>query len=304
MTAGTKSEDNVPHLYDATDDVLDASETVVPILPEKTRSAWLEHRGQTIELRPGTLLIGRSAACQLVLEDSLVSRRHALLVVKASGVKIKDLESANGVYVNSAKIDGAVLLNAGDRIVIGQEEMVFREANSGAKPQAKYLAETLHGVAEPGAPRRSVDQESEMTQHGQALVLLGGVADKVLALGRGEEAERILSSCLLQLLARSKEAGQVDEAVAERAATYAVRLAIAAGKTRWIDYAFELYTVVRKPLPSQLVDDLYKALRSLSAINLAVLRAYVAVLRAHVGRFGPTERFLAHRIEGMERLLK
>jgi hypothetical protein len=53
-----------------------------------------------------------------------------------------------------------------------------------------------------------------------------------------------------------------------------------------------------------MVDQLYKVLRNLQATNVTVLREYVAVLHAAQGRFGPTERFLAHRIEGLERLLR
>ena len=38
---------------------------------------WLESRGQNIELRPGLVLVGRSSGCHIVLDDALVSRRHA-----------------------------------------------------------------------------------------------------------------------------------------------------------------------------------------------------------------------------------
>jgi len=54
--------------------------------PETQRGSslrfWLEYQGRTFELRPGEVLIGRSSNCHLVLDDGLVSRRHAQIVVR------------------------------------------------------------------------------------------------------------------------------------------------------------------------------------------------------------------------------
>jgi hypothetical protein len=81
-----------------------------------------------------------------------------------------------------------------------------------------------------------------------------------------------------------------------------VKLAAATRRGEWVNYAFELYTVMRKPLPGPVVDQLYTVLRQVSDVNLSVLRAYIAILRSVAPRLGPTERFLAQRIEGLERL--
>jgi hypothetical protein len=50
------------------------------------------------------------------------------------------------------------------------------------------------------------------------------------------------------------------------------------------------------------VDELYAAMRKVSAIDLAQLRGYVAALRAKQSTLGPAERFLVQRLEGLERL--
>lgn len=305
MTASKNPSEPVPELFDATDDVLDKSDTVVPILPGRMgRRFMLESRQHRLELKPGSLLIGRSGACQLVLEDSLVSRRHALVVVKADSVRIKDLDSANGVYVNGKRIEDVVTLRPGDRVAIGQSEMVLRVLETDARGSGEpFLADTLTGL-QPLAFGRPGEEEGEQTQQGQALELLGGLADKVLVLGRGEEAERILLPCLSSLLKRSKSPETLEADTVERAANYAMKLATATGKGRWVDYCFELYTVLRRPLPGPIVEQLYKELRNISGINLGLLRDYVAALRAVQARFGPTDRFLVHRIQGLERLLR
>ena len=77
------------------------------------------HRLKTSETR-----IGRSALCDVVLQDSLVSRVHCLLRRSAKGgLTLEDLNSANGTSVNGERIDHA-RLKPGDLIVMGKTEIV------------------------------------------------------------------------------------------------------------------------------------------------------------------------------------
>ena len=57
-----------------------------------------------LEVPPGEFVIGRSPDCQLSLDDPLVSRRHAILVVQADAVYVEDLASRNGVLVNGKRV--------------------------------------------------------------------------------------------------------------------------------------------------------------------------------------------------------
>jgi FHA domain/Domain of unknown function (DUF1707) len=52
------------------------------------------------ELVGAHLVIGRSSACQLVLADDTVSRRHAELRFEEGRWMVRDLGSSNGTYVN------------------------------------------------------------------------------------------------------------------------------------------------------------------------------------------------------------
>ena len=166
---------------------------------------WVRHRDSEIELRPGRVLIGRSAACQIVLDDGLVSRRHACIAVTETSAAVEDLGSINGVYVNGERIGTPRALADGDRIVIGKQEMfVSRRAGSPQRDTSldarRTLSDTVsdskaRGRGEPLPPALAVtleDQELatdiEATRKGDAIDLLGGLADKVLALGRGDEA--------------------------------------------------------------------------------------------------------------------
>jgi pSer/pThr/pTyr-binding forkhead associated (FHA) protein len=59
---------------------------------------------QEIDLRPGRIVLGRAAECPITIEDALVSRNHAELLITSSSVMIRDLGSRNGVRVNGVRI--------------------------------------------------------------------------------------------------------------------------------------------------------------------------------------------------------
>ncbi len=269
---------------------------------------WLEHGARRIDLRPGQVLIGRSSACQIALDDALVSRRHAQLNVTSDAVTVEDFGSVNGVYVKGKRINGSCALAEGDQVQVGTQVLTFHAAPENHEPRARprVPAETLRGIDLPtpsAQPFGSMLQESEATFSAHTLDLLAGVADKVLALGRGEEAEKMLSLTLANLLTDVRTRGSsASPHVFEKAANYAVKLAEVTGKGRWIDYAIELYAAMRRPLPSAIVDQFYSALRRVDAVSLTILRAYVADLRSLQQTFGPSDRFVVQRLEGFERL--
>ena len=75
--------------------------------------------------------IGRSLAADLRFDDPTVSRRHALVVRQADGVRVLDDRSLNGVFVNGARIDGR-LLQDGDEIIVGRYRLSFLRVGSEA----------------------------------------------------------------------------------------------------------------------------------------------------------------------------
>jgi hypothetical protein len=290
--------------------------------PKETERAaqrfWLEYQGRTFELRPGEVRIGRSSNCHLVLDDGLVSRRHAQIVVTSDRIVVEDFGSANGVFVNGKRVAGSQPLQGGDELQVGKQVFVVRavERPPVALPAERFMAETLHGLRvgpemPPSAQLRgpvgdtksdSKLPDSDSTHREEALELLGGVADKVLAMGRGEEAERVLSTALHNVLAEVKRGRQPAPRLVGRAATYAGKLAEATAHGKWLDYTVELYMALGRPLPIELVDQMYAVLRRVDAVNLPLLRAYVSVLHAQATSYGPNERFAIQRLEGFERL--
>lgn len=241
----------------------------------------LRYKHHDIELSQGKFVIGRAATCQLSLDDPLVSRQHAQLVVDGKAVSIEDLGSRNGVKINGRLVAGRYAVQDKDQILIGTQELKYliRKENMG---------DTL---IQPSTPRPA------------AFGLLGILADKAFALGRADEAERLLTELLEQVLSDLEAGREVNGELFERATEYAMRLASAGGSARWIEYIFRAFATVRRPCPAGIVDELYSLVRKVGKVNLGALRTYIDVLRENTATLGPADRFLMSRIEGLERLV-
>ncbi|MCW3027141.1 MAG: hypothetical protein JWN81_352 [Solirubrobacterales bacterium] len=87
--------------------------------------ALLAVEGRRLLVPPAGGTIGRSRDCDIVVEDSGVSRSHAQIRPDGDGWTIEDLGSTNGVLVNGHKLMGAQPLSAGDRVEVGSTEIVF-----------------------------------------------------------------------------------------------------------------------------------------------------------------------------------
>jgi hypothetical protein len=79
---------------------------------------------QTVALTREWTRIGRSLAADIRFDDPTVSRRHALIVRQADGVRLLDDRSLNGVFVNGARVDGKALRD-GDEIIVGRYRLLF-----------------------------------------------------------------------------------------------------------------------------------------------------------------------------------
>ncbi len=267
---------------------------------------WLEYQGQTLDLAVGVVLVGRSSGCHIVLDDGLVSRRHAQFLVNAKAALVEDFGSVNGVYVNGERVAGQRTLRDGDRVLVGKQEFLLRSALQAARSitvPERFGAETLHGATMPRARPEPEKDRDELTRRADALELLCGVADKVLVLGRGDEAEKLLEAALTNLLTQAQQGASLAPASLARAASYAVRIADATGRPRWVDYCFALYSPQSRPLPVDVVDQLHLVVRKVNGVGLALFRGYLERLRGAAAGLSPSDRFALQRLEGLERLI-
>lgn len=89
-----------------------------------------ELSGIVIPVTTRKLVIGREPDCQLRLNNDRVSRHHCVIVIDEFTVRIRDLESCNGTFVNDVRLAGTTTLKSGDLIQVADLtiEVVFKLA--------------------------------------------------------------------------------------------------------------------------------------------------------------------------------
>ncbi len=89
---------------------------------------------QSIDVKRGdTLVVGRAVNSDIPIYDPTISRQHAQLSAEDGGIRIKDLGSSNGTFLNGSRISDA-LASPNDVVTFGKVAFHVREA---AKPAAK-----------------------------------------------------------------------------------------------------------------------------------------------------------------------
>jgi pSer/pThr/pTyr-binding forkhead associated (FHA) protein len=97
-----------------------------PVEPGRYIEVQGLERTLLIPLTGDVLHVGRGITADLRLDDSSVSRRHAIVVPRPSGARILDDRSANGTFVNGRRVQSADL-QCGDVIVLGRVVLRFLE---------------------------------------------------------------------------------------------------------------------------------------------------------------------------------
>ena len=213
------------------------------------------------------------------------------------------------MIVNGHRIETKVNLTVGDRVLIGSQELTLLAARDGAQMGGggvgkMTLPKMKVSTPSSGFPNVSIDSDPEpsMVRRADQFKLLSGVAEKALAMGKAGEAERLLASALADVIEGTRAGRPLPPTLVDQAAKFSAKLATATGKGGWADYVIELYAAQKRPCPAHVIDELYNAMRKVTAVDLNRLRGYVAMLRQSLPRYGPAERFLFQRLEGLERL--
>lgn len=248
-------------------------------------------------LEPGQYVIGRSLASDVVVDDPLVSRRHARLLANDSAVLIEDLRSDNGVFVNEQRIRRSVRLEDGDRILVGRQELVFsilppnatQKMWSGTIPMGSNAPPPLVSVS-PGS------RDGVATLELNAFEYLGELTDKMLKLGRPKSAERVLSAYLWDLLQAVRRGDRVERAVVDRAAHYSMKLAAALRDAGWVHYVLELHVILAQPLSAEATTILQRVLPQLPAVNRSLFSGYQRALNARMDKLSPEDVELARAV--------
>jgi hypothetical protein len=93
--------------------------------PRAAPQVQLEVDGRVIPVTKPVMVIGRGAEADVVVDDPGVSRKHAEVHTSGGRVRVVDLGSTNGTFVDGERI-GTGDLADGSRITVGRTRIVVR----------------------------------------------------------------------------------------------------------------------------------------------------------------------------------
>ena len=104
-------------------------------------------KGKSIVLRENTIcLVGRDLKTSLRLRDLQASRRHLKITCKVGGeIRLEDLDSSNGTFVNGERIRAVTVLSPGDVVRFGTSSFAFETVTTGAYDLPEPIAESVRG---------------------------------------------------------------------------------------------------------------------------------------------------------------
>lgn len=96
--------------------------------------------GSTVSasVKPGRSVIGREEGVQIRIPLADVSRQHCEILITEHAIRVRDLGSSNGTFVNHRQVDEATL-SAGDVLTIGDHSFVLQVDGSPATIDAASL---------------------------------------------------------------------------------------------------------------------------------------------------------------------
>jgi pSer/pThr/pTyr-binding forkhead associated (FHA) protein len=280
---------------------------------------WVRFGKEELPLDAGETLIGRAEHCHIIVSEGLVSRRHARIVLDGGRPYIEDLGSANGTFVNHARLHGRALLFPGDSVFIGTCEIeVIRRADQdrptmptldsydsldrSTPASGVSVFEPVRSVPAPSSRRRAsmsrldTERPSEGESEADAFEYVGHLADKMFTMGRVDAAQKLLEGRLGDLLEKARAGHVPGGLLVDAAGRYAVKLANETLSGHWVDVAIELHLVACRPLREETIQQL-AALRAKAPIgNDALLLRYHERLRGNLILMTGTERVLCERV--------
>jgi hypothetical protein len=133
--------------------------------------------------------------------------------------------------------------------------------------------------------------------------LLGGLALKAVALGRFDEAERVLSRMFVDLLARAQRGETLSATTLAEATSFALRIADGTKKPTWLDWTFEIHAATGVLMSAPDIEKLHEVVRRTKYTNVGAVRRYLSRLSQKAEELGPAQRFQLQRLEGLLRVV-
>lgn len=279
---------------------------------------------QEFDLPRGITIIGRSLDCHLTIEDPLVSRQHARILIDDDGAYVEDMGSRNGVRVDGSLIRAPVRLSDGVRLRIGTQDFLFCNVDIPGKAHSKTTG-VLRLCANcrmpypreaPSCPNcEATEQTDEDTLTGVgpsegahstrawSAQLLVEALDRALALQKLQDAERILRRATAQLEEMAAAGGQLDFASLDALAARAATLTLATDDPTWALGVLDIYRRTGGVPPAEFVERLAEVATRHRPLVLGAVTSLLGHLQARGGL--PSQRSMEAftRLEQVKGLL-
>lgn len=286
----------------------------------------LRHGDTELELPPGEFVIGRSTQCNLTLDDALVSRRHARILTENEALFIEDLGSRNGFLLNGRDTRTRSSLRHLDRVRVGNHDMVIVDSKAeagGPSPSSGFCrmcgtalvvgarACSVCGTIVGGSANEHATVElqlppelrrTEGNAKMSAFALVGAIASKALALGRLDEAERMLAPLLDSIEKRLNAGEPVEAASVRESLDFAVKLLDGANTARWVGYVLNVHAHAKKVPDVALVDQLHDVVRKCRFTESKPVSRLIDAI-ATAPNLSPADRFVIKRLESLKRVI-
>ncbi len=109
------------------------------------------------EIHEGKTTIGRNGECGIQIKLGVVSRRHCQVIVRKDKVKVRDLGSSNGTFVNNRRIQ-EVTIGAGETLTVGP--VIFTVVIDDMPAEIK----TVRTIVEPKRAKKAAGAGGEKSQ--------------------------------------------------------------------------------------------------------------------------------------------
>jgi hypothetical protein len=233
-----------------------------------------------IELPPGEHFIGRANECFIRIDQPMVSRRHARLVV-GDDVYFEDLESRNGSLLNGRPVYGPRKLALGDIVTVGAEEFRLSQC----EPTGRWQKVEI-GLAR----SRWDDRDTSIDVHHRQLEDAG-------------ENEEAVEKALERLRADIAKGYHPTGPILEQALRTAAQMAERSKKPDWMRWIFEFCAQQAHVPSSEIIDAIGAVLRGTPLDVRAALDAYLVAIATHASLNGEMQ-FRVARIEQLRLLLR
>jgi len=159
-------------------------------------------RGHVHQFGTGTIRIGSAAGNDLVLDDPRISRNHLEIDAMPNGLRVRDLGSKNGTFLQGSRVGAIDLPPAGAVLTLGDSELALRPDDE-PDPVAISAREQCGRLIGRTEVMRALFGRIERVAHSDATVLIHGetgtgkelVAEALHELGPRAERPFVVVDC-------------------------------------------------------------------------------------------------------------